>query len=818
MSEVKGPICHTTGIRGHGNPDEGVVIVGIAPGRDEQERTGRPFTGESGKLLDKLLKFTGWHRDRVYTTNTICYWNNAPTQEQLDGCNDRFRMELFDIKPKLIITAGAVPNEVVMGRKRPKGSRGSVNWSDYWKAYVLDTHHPAAVLHSQSMSFAQDILRDFRKIPRILDMEPGAKEAEVIYSVVESLAEAQEVLDNLPTDGFVTLDIETSNPDIEVIDAYTDQLLTLAVSYTDQMTGRDRTVVFPTRIFPQCVRDGTHAYAARTGGTCPDLKCPLGAAPSLIWPTHTVNWLFQNGPYDIVGIHEYFGYLLFMAGDTLLMSQCGDERPGYHGLKPNAREYLAAGWYEEEVKKFYKKGMHLLPPEKVEQYNAKDANYTLKLEPLHRARMEADGTDTLYNNILLPAMQTFVPMQIRGINIDQKRLQELAYHNWFPKYITMHRELQIEAQEIGWPTDDLNFNSTPQLRELFYNIIGVEVTKLTKGKKPSLDKETLDRMDHPFAAKLRGYRTLDTTIDYVMSIMKNLKRDGRIHPTAFVSQARTGRTAYHDPAVQTFPKDYTVGADYARIREVIIPHNPDTHEIIEADYNQIEVWLAWAWSGDEILHQHLLSGDVHSATAELAFKTKRELWSKADWDIKRQNAKKIRFGIQYGEGAEKLSSPPPVGIGGTAAEARIFIQNYKASYPVYSSWMLDIQRQALQQGYLLTPSGRVMRFPYVLDHKELRQALNFPIQGTASDYNLISMIELAHPDHKRYQLAAELARYNSWIILNIHDALVVESDRRYRNEVMALVRHAMEKEKFAGFPSIHVDMKVGDSLGTVQKV
>jgi DNA polymerase I-like protein with 3'-5' exonuclease and polymerase domains len=93
-----------------------------------------------------------------------------------------------------------------------------------------------------------------------------------------------------------------------------------------------------------------------------------------------------------------------------------------------------------------------------------------------------------------------------------------------------------------------------------------------------------------------------------------------------------------------------------------------------------------------------------------------------------------------------------------------------------------------------------------LDHKALRQAVNFPIQSNASDYCLLSMVELQ----------PLLARYNSHIILMIHDALVIESDRRYRTEVMALIRQVMEKPRFEGYPSIKIDTKVGDNLGTTK--
>lgn len=802
-----GPLCHPFGIRGYGNPEYGVVVVGIAPGRDEIEKSKRPFTGNSGQLLDNLLAFVGWPREKVYTTNTICWWNNKPSEVDIEGCGPRFRRELDDLKPKLIVTAGAIANETVMGMKRKKGSRGAVVWNDRFKCYVLDTHHPSFALQSQSMSAVQDIIRDLAKIPDILDWPANGEGARVVYKTVESLDEAQWVLDNLPKAPVtVTLDIETSNPDAEAIDAYSDTLLVFGVSFALN-DGSEVNIVFPERIFPLCVRDGTHVRRWARQGYCEG--CSIPGPYALTFPIDSVHWTFQSGAGDIAGINAYFGQQLPLKDDTMLMSVCADERPGYHGLKSLAREYIGAGWYEEEIKPFYKGKMHLLSPEQVEAYNAKDVAYDRRLVPILRKKMEEDGTTGLYENILRPAMQTFINMQIRGINVDQKVLQDLAYENWFPRYIEMHRDLQLEAQEIGWPTDDINFNSSPQLRKLFFNIIGVEPTKWSqKTGAPSLDKETLDKMDHPFAAKIRAFRQLDGMIDYVMAVYNHMKHDGLLHPSASVATTRTGRTSYRDPAMQTLPKDYTVGADYARLREIIIPHNPETHEILESDYEQIEVWLAWAWSKDPILHEHLLSGDVHSATAEGAFKTKRELWSKEEWDQKRQNAKKIRFGIQYGEGAEKLASPPPVGIGSTVREAQTLISQYRSTYPTYTAWMAAIQREAMNNGYLRLPSGRVMRFPVVMDHKQLRQAINFPIQGTASEYNLISMIELA----------PLLLQYNSWIILNIHDSLVIEADRRYRPQIMALVREVMERPKFPGFPSVRVDMKVGDNLGKVAKI
>jgi uracil-DNA glycosylase family 4 len=821
MTMTQGLLCHDYGIRGYGNPSSGVVVVGIGPGRDEAERTKRPFTGTSGRLLDALLKHAGWSRDKIYATNVVCWFNNSPSPAEIEECRPRFVKELRDLSPKLIIAAGAIASEALLGTKRRPGQRGAVLWSDYWNAYVLDTHHPSFALQSQSMNAVQDIIRDLSKIEMVLGWPPRAEHTKVRYSLVNSLEEAQQVLDSLPTSGeSVSLDIETSNPDDENIDAYSDQLLCFSVSWWSSLGKYERTIVFPTHIFPLCVRDGTHVRSWDASGRCPSCDLPRKA---LIFPAN-IRWLFQYGQADIPALHIYLGNGPTLHDDTMLMSVCVDERPrtegqkgttGQHGLKPNAREWLGAGWYNDPVKPFYKGKLNQVPPDDIYAYNAKDAAYTRRLPAVFLPRMAADGTDGLYRNLLIPATQTFIQMQMRGIKINWDTLQELACgkEGWFMRYFDTYKELQLEAADIGWPSTDINLNSNPQLAKFFYQIIGLDITKYTKGGKPAVDKETLDLMDHPFAAKLRAYRTLDTMVDYLMQVYAHLKWDGLIHPQAYVSTTRTGRTSYRNPSLQNFPKDYTVGADYARFRETIEPHNTDTHELLESDYGQIEVWLGWAYSRDPVLLEHLESGDVHTRTAEGAFNTKRELHSPEEWTEYRQRAKHIRFGIQYGEGAKGLTRQPPIGIGGTVAAAQKYIDNYKRTYPTYTQWMLDIQREALTKGFLRTPDGRVMRFPIVMDHKQLRQSVNFPIQNTASAYNLKSMIALEHPNFNQ-----QLRAMNSWVILNIHDCLVIESDRRYRTEVAALVREVMEAPKFDGFPSIKVDIKVGPNLGKMEKL
>jgi len=782
---MQGPMCHDDGCRGYGDPGYGVMLLGIAPGQNETV-AGRPFVGASGKLMDNILRQSGWHRDKTYATNLICWWNNHPSPEQISQCGERLTAEIHAVHPKLIISLGQLATSCMTGLPAgTKNVRGSVLWSNTYQCYVLTTHHPAAVYHSKSMSIAQDILRDFDKIPLVLDWPTDGSVANVHYTTIEDSASAQSMLDNLPRDTNVVVDIETSSrsTDETDTDVFTERLLRIGFSYVDRFGREQNTVLRPS------------AWAA-----------------GLRFPTD-VRWEFQFGVYDTMGIWRELGVKLPIVEDLGIKSYAIDERSGRHGLKVLAREYQGAGWYDAALDYDKKHGtMHKLPDSVIDEYNAKDVAYTRRTDRVLDKFLDREGTRGVYENLLIPAYNMYRDAQYRGINVNHKRLIELGWETWMPQWIEMEDDMIQVASDIGYP-GRINLNSPKQIAKLFFEVIGLEPIKRTLKGNPSTDKFVMDALDHPFAKRIREFRAIDGIMDYVFAIQTEMKMDGLLHPSAQLHTVRTGRRSYKRPAMQTIPEAFTVGAEYAQIQEVFIPHNPQTHRMLKVDYEQIEVWTAWANSRDPVLLEHLLSGDVHSATAESALHVSRYDYGYPDhrknqqWEFLRQTAKKIRFGLQYGEGAEKLATPPPVGIGGTAAEAQKFIDHYWAAYRVYAKWVSDIQRQALHDGELVTPTGRKMHFPLILDHRELRQAMNFQIQSPASDHVLISALEL----HER------LIEYNSWFLIDVHDAMWVEYDIRYEAQVCRLIREVMERPKWPGWPNIPVEIKVGSNIGILEK-
>jgi len=134
---------------GEGDPDADLVIVGEAPG-EEEDATGRPFVGRAGQLLDKVLASVDLHRDDVYITNMVKFrppGNRNPKPEEIDASVPVLLEQLRLIRPQVIVTLGNVPTQWFLGTKEgiPR-LRG--RWADWHGVKVLPMYHPAYLLRN----------------------------------------------------------------------------------------------------------------------------------------------------------------------------------------------------------------------------------------------------------------------------------------------------------------------------------------------------------------------------------------------------------------------------------------------------------------------------------------------------------------------------------------------------------------------------------------------------------------------------------------------------------------------------------------------
>jgi DNA polymerase len=154
-SFIKSLAKHTVFSRG--NPKGDIMIVGEAPGAEEDAQ-GIPFCGQSGQLLDNMLRGVGFY-DRVYITNTT-FWrppgNRKPTEEELFACRPFVEKHIQLINPKLIIAMGATAMGVILNKESGVTTMRR-NFFDYTNSYLDGKKIKATPLFHPSFLLRQPI-------------------------------------------------------------------------------------------------------------------------------------------------------------------------------------------------------------------------------------------------------------------------------------------------------------------------------------------------------------------------------------------------------------------------------------------------------------------------------------------------------------------------------------------------------------------------------------------------------------------------------------------------------------------------------------
>jgi uracil-DNA glycosylase len=150
----------TKAVPGEGTPLARVMLIGEAPGRDEDQR-GQPFVGAAGRFLDQMLAGSGVNRDDLFITNTVkCRPENnrTPRKREVDTCTSLYLFEQIElINPALIMLLGSVATKKLLGVNSVNEVRGRV--IEHNNRKYLAGYHPAASFYREDM--AENIRQDF---------------------------------------------------------------------------------------------------------------------------------------------------------------------------------------------------------------------------------------------------------------------------------------------------------------------------------------------------------------------------------------------------------------------------------------------------------------------------------------------------------------------------------------------------------------------------------------------------------------------------------------------------------------------------------
>jgi len=483
--------------------------------------------------------------------------------------------------------------------------------------------------------------------------------------------------------------------------------------------------------------------------------------------------------------------------DTMLMSYVLDGAGHGHGL-----DELAKLNFNHDTIKFAdvcgsgktQVTFDRVPLDQALAYAAEDADITLRLHQVLRARLLAEHMVTVYETMERPLVPVVVAMERAGIKIDVAVLRQLSIE--FGRRMV---ELEDEIRRIAG--QDFNVGSPQQLGRVLFEDLKLGGGKRTgKSGQWATGADVLEALaaEHPLPAKVLDWRQiakLKSTYADALVAQANPKT-GRVHTSYSLAATTTGRLASSDPNLQNIPVRTEEGR---KIRRAFIAE-PGC-KILSADYSQIELRLVAHVAGIEGLRQAFRAGaDIHAITAAQVFGVAVEGID----PMLRRRAKAINFGIIYGISAFGLASQ----LGIPNGEAKAYIDAYFARYPEIRAYMEATKEEARAKGYVTTLFGRKVFVPGIKDKNANlrafaeRAAINGPIQGGAADIIKRAMI----------QLPGELERagLTARMLLQVHDELLFEVPDAELEPTRALVKQVMEAAASLDVPLV-VDTGMADT-------
>ena len=157
-------------VMGAGNPNADIVLIGEAPGKNEDEQ-GLPFVGAAGKFLNEMLASAGMNREDVYITNIVKYRppnNRDPSPEEKKAFWPYLLKQIQIIEPKIVVTLGRHSMEYFLpGQYISKihGQPKRIQLGDH-EIVIVPLYHPAAALYNGSMR--QTLIDDFMRMPELI--------------------------------------------------------------------------------------------------------------------------------------------------------------------------------------------------------------------------------------------------------------------------------------------------------------------------------------------------------------------------------------------------------------------------------------------------------------------------------------------------------------------------------------------------------------------------------------------------------------------------------------------------------------------------
>ena len=405
-------------------------------------------------------------------------------------------------------------------------------------------------------------------------------------------------------------------------------------------------------------------------------------------------------------------------------------------------------------------------------------------------KLKEEEVYDLYSNIEYPLIKVLAKMEIEGIRVDAKILEDMK------KEISTKIE-EVEKDIYTLAGEEFNIASPKQLGEILFDKLKLPYAKKNKTGYVT-DANVLGRLtNYEIVAKILEYRMLTKLYStYLEGILNTISSDGKIHTIYTQALTRTGRLSSIEPNLQNIP----IRNEFGRlIRKAFVPE--ENSIILSSDYSQIELRVfAHLSNVKELVDAFNNNLDIHTKTAMDIFNVDM----KDITPLMRRQAKAVNFGILYGISSYGLSEDLKI----SPSEAKKFMDKYFETYPGIKDYMQKLIDDAYLKGYSITLMNRrrnieeLKNTNHNIKSMGERMALNTPIQGTSADILKKAMIEIDNIFTKE--------NIKSKMLLQVHDELIFNVYNDEIDKVKEIVKDTMENTYKLSVP-LKVSINTGNN-------
>ena len=405
-------------------------------------------------------------------------------------------------------------------------------------------------------------------------------------------------------------------------------------------------------------------------------------------------------------------------------------------------------------------------------------------------KLKEEEVYDLYSNIEYPLIKVLAKMEIEGIRVDAKILEDMK------KDISTKIE-EVEKDIYTLAGEEFNIASPKQLGEILFDKLKLPYAKKNKTGYVT-DANVLGRLtNYEIVAKILEYRMLTKLYStYLEGILNTISSDGKIHTIYTQALTRTGRLSSIEPNLQNIP----IRNEFGRlIRKAFVPE--ENSIILSSDYSQIELRVfAHLSNVKELVDAFNNNLDIHTKTAMDIFNVDMNDIT----PLMRRQAKAVNFGILYGISSYGLSEDLKI----SPSEAKKFMDKYFETYPGIKDYMQKLIDDAYLKGYSITLMNRrrnieeLKNTNHNIKSMGERMALNTPIQGTSADILKKAMIEIDNIFTKE--------NIKSKMLLQVHDELIFNVYNDEIDKVKEIVKDTMENTYKLSVP-LKVSINTGNN-------